>query len=90
MPQLDVQVGTGQTAEYSRGDSYLSKAGTGVSVQSTAWDSRRMSRKWIEIRRFDATSESLQYGELFLRFRKRDGFLVTRSKGNMVVLKTAD
>ena len=29
-----------------------------------------------------------EYGELFLRFRKRDGFLVTRPKGNMVVLKT--
>ncbi len=48
------------------------------------------NRKGIEIRRFDATSESLQYGELFLRFRKRDGFLVTRSKGNMVILKTAE
>jgi hypothetical protein len=30
----------------------------------------------------------MQYGELFLRFRKRDGFLVTRPAGNMVVLKT--
>jgi HK97 family phage major capsid protein len=48
------------------------------------------NRKGIEIKRFDATSESLQYGELFLRFRKRDGFLVTRSKGNMVVLKTGE
>jgi hypothetical protein len=27
-------------------------------------------------------------GELFLRFRKRDGFLVTRPQGNMVILKT--
>jgi hypothetical protein len=47
-------------------------------------------RKGIEIKRFDQTTESLEYGELFLRFRKRDGFLVTRPKGNMVVLKTKD
>ncbi len=46
------------------------------------------NRKGVEIKRFDATTESLEYGELFLRFRKRDGFLVTRSKGNMVTLKT--
>jgi len=45
-------------------------------------------RKGIEIKRYDQTTESLEYGELFLRFRKRDGFLVTRPKGNMVVLKT--
>jgi len=45
-------------------------------------------RKGIEIKRFDQTTESLEYGELFLRFRKRDGFLVTRPKNNMVVLKT--
>ena len=46
------------------------------------------NRKGIEIKRFDSTTESLEYGELFLRFRKRDGFLVTRSKSNMVTLKT--
>lgn len=46
------------------------------------------NRKGIEIKRFDATTEALEYGELFLRFRKRDGFLVTRSKNNMVLLKT--
>ena len=46
------------------------------------------NRRGIELKRFDATTESLEYGELFLRFRKRDGFLVTRPKGNMVVLKT--
>jgi HK97 family phage major capsid protein len=46
------------------------------------------NRKGIEIKRFDGTTESLEYGELFLRFRKRDGFLVTRPKGNMVILKT--
>jgi HK97 family phage major capsid protein len=46
------------------------------------------NRKGIEIKRFDGTTESLQYGELFLRFRKRDGFLVTRPKDNIVVLKT--
>ena len=45
-------------------------------------------RRGIEIKRFDATTESMEYGELFLRFRKRDGFLVTRPAGNIVVLKT--
>ena len=47
------------------------------------------NRKGIEIKRFDETTESLEYGELFMRFRKRDGFLVTRPKKNMVLLKTA-
>jgi HK97 family phage major capsid protein len=47
-------------------------------------------RKGIEIKKFDQTTESMQYGELFLRFRKRDGFLVTRSAGNVVVLKTKE
>jgi HK97 family phage major capsid protein len=46
------------------------------------------NRKGIEIKKFDQTTESMQYGELFLRFRKRDGFLVTRPSGNIVVLKT--
>jgi HK97 family phage major capsid protein len=46
------------------------------------------NRKGIEIKKFDQTTESLEYGELFLRFRKRDGFLVTRPKNNMLVLKT--
>jgi HK97 family phage major capsid protein len=46
------------------------------------------NRKGIEIKKFDGTTESLEYGELFLRFRKRDGFLVTRPQGNVVVLKT--
>ena len=46
------------------------------------------NRKGIEIKRFTETTEALEYGEIFLRFRKRDGFLVTRSKGNMVTLKT--
>ena len=45
-------------------------------------------RKGVEIKRFDQTTESMEYGELFLRFRKRDGFLVTRPKGNIVILKT--
>ena len=48
------------------------------------------NRKGIEIRKFDATTESLEYGELFLRFRKRDGFLVARPKNNIVVLKTKE
>jgi len=46
------------------------------------------NRRGIELKKFDATTESLEYGELFLRFRKRDGFLVTRPKNNMVILKT--
>jgi hypothetical protein len=46
------------------------------------------NRKGIEIKKFDQTTESMQYGELFLRFRKRDGFLVTRPAENMVILKT--
>ena len=36
------------------------------------------NRKGIKIKRFDETTESLEYGELFMRFRKRDGFLVAR------------
>jgi HK97 family phage major capsid protein len=50
--------------------------------------SQHGNRKGIEIKKFDATTESMLYGELFLRFRKRDGFLVTRPKNNMVILKT--
>lgn len=46
-------------------------------------------RKGIEIKRFDDTTESLEYGEQFMRFRKRDGFLVTRDKANIEILKTA-
>ena len=46
------------------------------------------NRKGIEIKKFDGTSESMEYGELFLRLRKRDGFLVARPKDNIVVLKT--
>ena len=51
-------------------------------------DNLHGNRRGIEIKKFDATTESMEYGELFLRFRKRDGFLVTRPKGNIVVLKT--
>lgn len=47
------------------------------------------NRKGIEIKRFEDTTESLEYGELFMRFRKRDGFLMTRPAGNMVIMKTA-
>jgi HK97 family phage major capsid protein len=46
------------------------------------------NRRGIELKKFDGTSESMEYGEIFLRFRKRDGFLVTRPQGNIVVLKT--
>jgi HK97 family phage major capsid protein len=45
-------------------------------------------RRGIKLKKFDTATENLEYGELFLRFRKRDDFLVTRSKGNMVALKT--
>jgi hypothetical protein len=45
------------------------------------------NRKGIEIKKFDQTTESMRYGELFLRFRKRDRFLITRLSGNIVVLK---
>jgi len=45
-------------------------------------------RKGIEIKKFDATTESMEYGELFLRFRKRDGILLAKPKGNIVVLTT--
>jgi len=48
------------------------------------------NRKGIEIKKFDATTESLEYGELFLRFRKRDGFLVARPKNNILILKTKE
>lgn len=47
------------------------------------------NRRGIEIKRFDSTSESLEFGEVFMRFRKRDGFLVTRPAKNMVVMTTA-
>ena len=46
------------------------------------------NRKGIEIKRFDATTESLEYSENFMRFRKRSGFMVSRPKGNIVVMKT--
>ncbi|WP_296330113.1 phage major capsid protein [uncultured Treponema sp.] len=46
------------------------------------------NRKEIELKRFSDTTESLEYGQEFLRFRKRDGFLTTMAK-NMAVLKTA-
>jgi len=47
------------------------------------------NRNGIEIKRFSGTTESLEYGEVFMRFRKRDGFLVSRPKGNIAVLKTS-
>ena len=42
----------------------------------------------IELKKFYGTIESLEYGELLYIFRKCDGFLVTRPKENIVVLKT--
>ena len=47
------------------------------------------NRKGIEIKRFEGTSESLEFGELFMRFRKRSGFLVTRPTKNMVIMSTS-
>lgn len=46
-------------------------------------------RKGIEIKRFEDTTESLEYGELFMRFRKRSGFKVSMAANNIVVLTTA-
>ena len=46
------------------------------------------NRKGIEIKRFDGTTESLENGELYMRFRKRDGFMISRPKGNIVVMAT--
>jgi HK97 family phage major capsid protein len=64
------------------------KANTPFAVFMNPKRIQQGDRKGIEIKRFDQTTESMQYGELFLRFRKRDGFLVTRPAGNMVILKT--
>jgi HK97 family phage major capsid protein len=64
------------------------KANTPFAVFMNPKRIQHVDRKGIEIKRFDQTTESMQYGELFLRFRKRDGFLVTRPAGNMVILKT--
>jgi hypothetical protein len=36
------------------------------------------NRKGIEIKKFDQTTESMRYGEFFMWFCMRDGFLVTR------------
>lgn len=46
------------------------------------------NKKKIELKRFSDTTESLEYGQKFLRFRKRDGFLTTMGK-SMADLKTA-
>lgn len=46
------------------------------------------NRKGIEIKRFEDTTESLENGELFMRFRKRDGFMTSRPKNNIIVMKT--
>jgi HK97 family phage major capsid protein len=46
------------------------------------------NRKGIELRRFEDTSESMKYGTLALRFRKRDAFGLVIPKDHMVVLKT--
>ena len=46
------------------------------------------NKQEIELKRFSDTTESLEYGQEFLRFRKRDGFLTTMGK-SMADLKTA-
>lgn len=39
------------------------------------------NRKGIEIKRFDETTEGLEYGDLFMRFRKRDiYYLIPKTK----------
>ncbi len=45
------------------------------------------NRKDIELKRFGETKDSLEYGQEFLRFRKRDAFLVTLPS-TMAVLRT--
>jgi HK97 family phage major capsid protein len=64
------------------------KADTAFAVFMNPKRIQHGNRRGIELKKFDGTTESMEYGELFLRFRKRDGFLVTRPKGNMVVMKT--
>jgi HK97 family phage major capsid protein len=46
------------------------------------------NRRGIELKRFDETTESLKYGKIALRFRKRDGFVIAAPKNHMVILKT--
>jgi hypothetical protein len=45
------------------------------------------NRRGIELKKFDATTESLEYGELFLRFRKRDGFWLQGRKITWLYLR---
>jgi HK97 family phage major capsid protein len=45
-------------------------------------------RKGIELKRFDGTTEALKFGTVALRFRKRDGFVLSIPKDHMVILKT--
>jgi HK97 family phage major capsid protein len=46
------------------------------------------NRRGIELKRFDGTTESLKYGKIALRFRKRDRFVLAVPKNHMVILKT--
>jgi hypothetical protein len=46
------------------------------------------SRKGIELKKFDGTTESLKFGTKALRFRKRDAFGLVIPKDHMVILKT--
>lgn len=48
------------------------------------------NRKGVEIKRFDSTTESLEYGEIFLRFRKRSAFALSKAENCIVVLKTKE
>lgn len=64
------------------------KSGTAFAVFMNPEHIIHGNRKEIELKRFSNTTESLEYGQEFLRFRKRDGFLVTLAK-SMAVLKTA-
>lgn len=53
------------------------KAGTAFAVFMNPANILHGNRSGIELRRFSGTTEGLEYGQEFLRFRKRDGFLVT-------------
>jgi HK97 family phage major capsid protein len=45
-------------------------------------------RRGIELRRFDDTGDSLRFGTVALRFRKRDAFTLAIPKGHHVCLRT--
>jgi HK97 family phage major capsid protein len=64
------------------------KANTPFAVFMNPQRINHRSRKGIELKRFDGTSESLKFGIKALRFRKRDAFALVIPKKHMVILKT--